>query len=174
MAIAIAAWRQQRGLELPARRWLILWIGILLGLRIAAATFPTHKDASKWADAILARAPGPVTEVIFVEDMARYGLKLHLGAEVEKVARLPGPQSRFNSRYDEPLLAEIAESRNEAGMVFVTKEKLWPELERDIDGHGYRARALGMPYRGRIIFSVASRKVGQSGDVGSAPWKTMR
>src|SRR3546814_106534 len=118
--------------------------------RIADAAYPTHKDASNWAEAILARAPGPVTEVIFVEDMARYGLNLHLGVEVEKVARSLGPQSPFDAPYDEPLLREVDEAAEEDGLVFVTKGSLWPELRQTIDGHRHSDHAPGTTYRGRI------------------------
>lgn len=66
-----------------------MWVVVLLGLRVGAAAFPSHKDASTWSEEIRARSHGQVTEVIFVDDMARYGLHLHLGAEIEKVSLVP-------------------------------------------------------------------------------------
>lgn len=157
VAIAIATSRRARGAGLPRWRWLLLWSALLLGSRLAAAHFPTHKDASAWAEAILARVQDPVTEVIFVEDMARYGLRLHLGAEIEKVSRTLEPQPRFNPQYDESLLREVEEADHETGLVYVAKQPLWPELEQVIAGYGYRARMLGEPYRGRVIFEVLPR-----------------
>lgn len=154
IAIAIAATRRASGQGLPRWPWLLLWVVLLLGMRVAAAGFSTHKDASAWAEAILARATGPVTEVIFVEDMARYGLRLHLGAEVERVARTPGQQPRFNPTYDEPLSNEVAETGVEDGLVYVVKQSLWAEVETAVEGYGYQARPLGAPYRDRVIFEV--------------------
>lgn len=168
IAIAIAATRHTAGQGLPRWPWLLLWVILLLGLRFVVAGYSTHKDASAWAEAILARATGPVTEVIFVEDMARYGLNLHLGAEVERVARTPGPQSRFNPTYDEPLSNEVAESGVEDGLVYVVKQSQWAEIEKAIEGYGYQARPLGVPYRDRVIFEVVPPITASSVAPGSA------
>ncbi|MBP6797235.1 MAG: glycosyltransferase family 39 protein [Luteimonas sp.] len=156
LAIAIAMTWRARGTCMPKRRWLALWVVLLLGLRLAGAHFPSQQDASGWARAIAERAPGAVNEVIFVEDMARYGLRLHLDAEIEKVssARQPSPQPRFNPTYDETLWDEIRETGLEDGLIYVTKQATWPDVERIVSGHGYRARPLGSPHEGRIIFEV--------------------
>ncbi len=153
LAIAVAATRQARGTGLPHWRWLLLWVVFLLGLRLAGAHFPTHKDASVWAEAIRERAPH-ATEVIFVEDMARYGLHLHLGVEIEKVSIEPRPQPRFNPSDDEALWEELKETGLEDGLIYVAKQAAWPEVERVIVEHGYAARTLGEPFEGRIIFEV--------------------
>ena len=154
LAVAIAATRMANGLGWPRWRWLLFWVVLLLGLRLAAAHFPTHKDASVWADAIRERVPGTVSEVIFVEDMARYGLHLHLGVEVEKVSRELPPQARFNPSYDEALWGEVKETGLEEGLVFIAKQAIWDDVERAINRHGYQARAMGTPFEGRIIFEV--------------------
>lgn len=154
LALAVAMARKREGLPMPRARWLVLWVALLLGLRLAGAHFPTHKDASVWAEAILERASGPVTEVIFVEDMARYGLRLHLGAEIEKVARELSPQARFNPTYDEALWDEIKETGLEHGLIYVAKQAIWNDVVDVIQGHGYSVRALGTPFEGRIIFEV--------------------
>ncbi|SDX98061.1 ArnT family glycosyltransferase [Lysobacter enzymogenes] len=154
LAVAMAATRHARGRGVPDLRWLLLWALLLLGLRYAAAQWDTHKDASEWAQAIRARSAAPVEEVLFVEDMARYGLRLHLGAEVEKLSRQPREQPRFNPEYDEPLRRELEHAGDAPGSVFVAKQALWPPLRRQIAGYGYRAQALGAPYRGRVIFRV--------------------
>lgn len=154
MALVVATQRQASGKALPRWPLLALWMLLLVGSRLAAAWFPTHKDASAWADAIRSRVHGPITEVVFVEDMARYGLHLHLDAEIEKLSMGAYPQSRFNPEYDEPLLNEVEEVGHEHGLVFVAKTGLWPTLERQIAQHGYRTRVFGTPYQGRVIFEV--------------------
>lgn len=51
--------------------------------------WPTQQNAAVWAAQIQGRSADPVTEVVFINDMARHGLKLHLGAEVERVSFTP-------------------------------------------------------------------------------------
>ena len=50
-------------------------------------------------------------EVVFVEDMARYDLHLHLGLGtiIEKFSLQGVPQTRFNPVFDEPLAVELQE-----------------------------------------------------------------
>jgi len=152
IAIAIvSSWSARRW---PSLSWLWVWIGFILALRFAAAYFPTHKDASAWASMLEQRSHAPVREVIFVEDMARYGLHLHLDVEIERVARELAPQARFNPSYDESLWDEIKETGLEDGLVYVTKQDLWPEVERVVREHGFVARPLGERYQGRVIFEV--------------------
>jgi hypothetical protein len=81
----------------------------------------------------------------------------------------PVPQPRFNPEYDEPLLREVEEVGHEHGLVFVTKTGLWPTLERQIAQYGYRTRALGAPYQGRVIFEVLPRDEVASGSSLHAP-----
>ncbi|QSX73581.1 hypothetical protein HIV01_009990 [Lysobacter arenosi] len=81
----------------------------------------------------------------------------------------PVPQPRFNPEYDEPLLREVEEVGHEHGLVFVTKTGLWPTLERQIAQYGYRTRALGAPYHGRVIFEVLPRDEVASGSSLHAP-----
>ena len=154
IAIAIALQRRADRVPLPRWPWLAAWVVALLGLRLASASFPTHKDASVWAEAIRARAPGPVTEVVFVEDMARYGLHLHLGVEIEKLSLAPLAQPRFNPEYDEPLIHELEETGHETGLIYVAKIERWPQIRQRISEHGYLARALGTPFYGRVLFEV--------------------
>ena len=92
--------------------------------------------------------------MIFVEDMARYGLHLHLGVEVEKVSITARSRPRFNPPDDEALWDEIKETGHEVGLIYVTKQAAWAEVERVINAHGYITRALGEPFQGRIIFEV--------------------
>ena len=155
LSALVALQRQREGRSFPRWRWLAAWAALLLGLRLAAAAFPTHKDASAWADAIRERSPVPPTEVIFVDDMARYGLHLHLDVEIEKVSLDENPGSRrFNPVYDETLAQDLAEASGEAGAIYVVKKVAWPALSTRIDALGYRARSLGAPYEGRVLFVV--------------------
>jgi hypothetical protein len=77
---------------------------------------------------------GRVSEVMFVEDMARYGLHLHLDAEVEKISLEPTLQSAFNPEYDETLAQELTEHEPDA--VWICKQELWPQLQQRIAGAG--------------------------------------
>lgn len=152
MALAVAAQRHAEGRGLPRWPWLAAWVGMLLALKLAAALWPTHKNAAEWADAIRARTDQPVQEVAFLEDMARYGLHLHMGVEIEKIALDPQPQARFGPINDSDLARELAE--REPHVVWVCKQERWDEFRARIEALGYRATALGTPYRGRVIFRV--------------------
>jgi hypothetical protein len=155
LAVVVARQRQDEGADIPRGPWLWGWVGLLLALKLASAAWPTHKNAAEWAAAIRARAPGGVVrEVVFVEDMARYGLHLHLGAEIEKIS-LAAPTQRFNPASDEDLLTELSE--REPDVVWICKQSRWPELKRRIEALGYRADAIGAPYRERILFVVQPR-----------------
>ena len=152
LAVLVARQRQDEGRALPRWPWFAAWTALLLALKLGSVLWPTHKNAAGWAAAIRARAPGQVHEVVFVEDMARYGLRLHLHAEVEKIALTPLPQSPFNPSYDELLDEELAE--HEPGVVWICKQALWPRLQERIAARGYRTTVLGTPYRERVIFTV--------------------
>lgn len=167
LAVLAAAQRAGEGRAPPSWRWVLPWAGLLLALQFATALWPTHKDAAQWADAIRERAPEPVREVVFVEDMARYGLHLHLGVstEIEKLSLDPVPQPRFNPEYDEPLDEELREA--ETGLVWVCKQELWPRLRQRIEARGFRAVALGAPYQRRVIFRV--EPLNAAAPAGSSP-----
>ena len=154
LAVLVARQRQLEKRALPHWPWLVLWAACLLGLKLAAAHWPTHKNASEWAETIRQRVDGPVHEIIFVEDMARYGLRLHLDAEIEKISLDPLPDARFNPQYDEPLAMELADAAREPGAVWICKQGDWPAVESRIVAAGYRVEALGTPYEGRIVFHV--------------------
>ena len=145
--------RLREGRPLPRLRWMATWVVALLAIQFAAGLWPTHKDASKWAEAIRARAGGPVGEVVFVEDMARYGLHLHLGTgtHIEKIALAPMPQSPFNRVYDELLEQELAEHEPDA--VWICKATLWPAIRARVEAAGYVVEPL-QPYRDRVLFRV--------------------
>lgn len=153
LALLIAQRRKADGRGMPRWPRLLAWFGLLLALRLAAAWWPTHKDAGAWAEAIRDRAPGPIHEVVFVEDMARYGLNLHLGAEIERIALDPPPRQGYAERsFDQDLHSELTE--REPGVVWIAKRERWDELQARIAALGYRTQALGPDYHGRVIFRV--------------------
>jgi hypothetical protein len=93
-----------------------------------------------------------VTEVVFINDVPHYGLKLHLDAEIERVSIASVTGAGFNPLFDDTLGNELAEA--EPSVVYVTQAKHWPVLERSIDALGYQPVQLGAPYRNRIFFAI--------------------
>lgn len=158
LAVIVARQRAQEGRGESRWRWLLVWAALLLSLRVATAYWPTHKDAAAWAQALRERVPGRIDEVVFVEDMARYGLHLHLGpgTRIEKISLDPVASPRFNPTFDESLASELAEAGHHE--VWVCKQALWPTVQRRIAAQDYRAQAQGEPYEERIIFTVARQR----------------
>ncbi|WP_440222852.1 ArnT family glycosyltransferase [Dokdonella sp. MW10] len=152
LALVVTMERQRRAAPTTSRRMLVAWLVGLFALKAIAASWSTHKNADEWATAIAGRAPWPVHEVVFVEDMARYGLHLHLGAEIEKVSIDVRDGRRFNPEFDEGLETELADS--EDGVVFVCKSDAWEAINARIASHGYTTTVLGEPFHGRVIFRV--------------------
>ncbi len=96
-----------------------------------------------------------MAEVVFVNDMARYGLHLHLGAEIPKIslASMHALQWQFSQPYGEDLAQELDERASSE--IWICKQALWPKLSSHISLLRYRAEALGAPYQGRIILRIA-------------------
>jgi 4-amino-4-deoxy-L-arabinose transferase-like glycosyltransferase len=156
LAVLAARQRFAESARLPSAPMLAAWCVFLLALKLAAAAWPTHKDAAAWADAVRERVPYRVEEVVFVEDMARYGLHMHLGATVEKIAlRTPG-ESGFNPEFDETLAEELAE--REPGVLWVARQDDWPAVQHAIAARGYDATVNGPPFDDRVMFSVAAAR----------------
>lgn len=156
LAVLVARQHFAESARLPSAARLVAWCVFLVALKCAAAYWPTHKDAAEWADAVRDRVPYQVSEVVFVDDMARYGLNMHLGAAIEKIGTGdPGPV-RFNPEFDETLAVELAEE--EPGVLWVAKSRDWPKLREKITAAGYRATAHGAPYQERVMFSVKARR----------------
>ena len=153
--LALLAARQlaAEGRALPRRRWLAAWCVLLLALEFATALWPTHKDGKAWQAAIAARAPGPVTQVNIVDDMARYSLYLQMGVDVEKLSLLPMDESRFGPEYDEDVADELADDYDPHGIWF-TKQPNFPAVQARLHALGYEAVPQGTPYQGRTLFRV--------------------
>lgn len=152
LALVIARQWQADGRTFPRLRWLAVWAVVLVAFRVATAYWPTQKNAGDWADAIRERAGTAVREVVFVEDMARYGVHLHLGAHVDKLAMSPEAIDAFSSDYDASIDSELAE--RDSSIIYICKQKNWQELKSLLESRGFTAQELGDTFHGRVIASV--------------------
>lgn len=168
IALVVARVRAARGLGLPRWRWLLLWAAVLLALVGYAAGFSTHKDASRWATAIEARVHAPVPRVVFVNDMARYGLHLHLGSEVRKVSLESTALPRFSPEFDGDVAGELA-SGHEAGAVWICKLALFPAVQAQLHALGWQAEPLGAPFEQRVLFRVQPARAVPFSPAAAAP-----
>lgn len=120
-----------------------------------AARVPLHKNARAWADELRAMVPSPITEVVFVDDMARYGLHLYLRAEVEKVT-FDGDMAEkpiSDAPFDDLLVDELREPLP-YGRIFVMRTANAPRFEAAVADSGLQPRRLG-ELRGRVVYTVA-------------------
>lgn len=152
LALIVARQMRLDGRTFPQIRWLAIWMISLVGLRLASTFWPTHKNAEDWADAIRERTTEKIEEVVFVEDMARYGIHLHLGATVDKVSIAPVEPERFDGEYDGDLDTELVE--NDPAVIYICKQERWPELQSLLNARGYATRALGGTFNERVIFRI--------------------
>jgi hypothetical protein len=143
--------REGRGL--PRGPLFAVFAVLVLAAEFAAARWSTHKDASAWAREIHARVPGPISQVVIVQDMARYGLHLTLGVEVEKVSIEPQPGARFNPEYDESIADEIGDDFD-GNALWLTKQERWEATRAKLASLGVVAVPQGTPYQGRVLFRV--------------------
>ena len=96
----------------------------------------------------------PVQEVVFIEDKPRYGLKLHLGAEVERVSLTSGAATGFNPDFDGTLAEELTEA--EPGVIYVVPDRHWPAVVNCLNAWGREHVTLGDPHRNRVFFAIAA------------------
>lgn len=153
IALLVALQQHRDGTPPPRVGSILLWTAVLLSLKFAASQFPTHKNARDWARAIRDRAGAiPVGEVLFVEDMARYGVHLHLGrdVEVEKLSIDELHEATINPEYDQSLAGELRE--HEPDQVWICKQADWPRVATRVRQEGFDPMVLGLPYQGRIMF----------------------
>jgi 4-amino-4-deoxy-L-arabinose transferase-like glycosyltransferase len=136
----------------PRWPWMLAWVGALLVARFVVAQATPLQDASAWAEGIRARA-GTASKVVFVDDTPRWGLHLHLDAQVERRTLGVHEASRFGRRYDGTLETLLADSALE-DVVFVARMTTWDEVRARIRARGFEAHPLGAPYAGRRIFLV--------------------
>jgi 4-amino-4-deoxy-L-arabinose transferase-like glycosyltransferase len=153
LAVLAARQRAREGRGLPRWPLFAVFAVLVLAAEFAAAHWSTHKDASAWAREIHARVPGPISQVVIVQDMARYGLHLTLGVEVEKVSIEPEPGARFNPEYDESIADEIGKDFD-GNALWLTKQERWEATRAKLASLGVVAVPQGTPYQGRVLFRV--------------------
>lgn len=153
LAVIAARQRLSEGRGLPRWRWLLAWVAVLLALQFATSLWPTHKDAAAWAQAIRERAPGTISQVDIVDDMARYGLHLHLGVDVEKLSIGNPPQQRFDREFDRDITDALGDGYDPDAIWF-TKQAQFADTRARLHALGYDAVVQGTPYQGRVIFRV--------------------
>ncbi|WP_257386415.1 ArnT family glycosyltransferase [Tahibacter caeni] len=152
LALLIAGQWQGEARPAPRRRWILAWVALILSGRLFVAQWPTNSDAASWAQTVRERTSAPITEVVFVEDFARYGMHLYLDAEVEKLSLDSGEPTGYTSEYDESVASELRS--NEAGAVWITHTTKWPRVREELVRAGFAVEVLGEPYRDRVIFRV--------------------
>ncbi|GAB1595072.1 ArnT family glycosyltransferase [Lysobacter claricitrinus] len=153
LALLVTLQSLRDGRAMPRPGAMLVWALVMLGLKIASAHYPTHKDAREWSRAIRDRTTGRVEEVLFVEDMARYGVHLHSGphVQIEKLSIEPvNNDARFNPEYDESLVGELSE--HEDAQLWVCKVADWPRVSAIVRREGYEPVPQGTPYQDRIFF----------------------
>ena len=153
LALVVARQRLGESRRLPRWRWLLAWSGLLLALECATALWPTHKDGKAWEAAIHARAPGPVSQVLIVDDMARYSLYLQMGVDVEKLSLMPLDESPFGPEYDEDVADELDDDYDPHAIWF-TKQPHFPVVQARLRELGFVGIPQGVPYQGRTLFRV--------------------
>jgi 4-amino-4-deoxy-L-arabinose transferase-like glycosyltransferase len=80
--------------------WLALWVLVLLGMRLGISHYNHNKDPELFAQKILSFTKTAPHEIIFVEDMTRYGLHLYLGSQINKVSFKPQVKTISDSQFD--------------------------------------------------------------------------
>lgn len=157
LALVAARQRASDARALPRAALFVAWAAALIALRLASAAWPTHKDASQWAREIETRVAGPVPEVVFVDDMARYGLHLYLGrgVQIEKIALDPTPDLDYVPDWDESLAEELLDFEPRA--VWIARRARAPAIFSRLRALGFDAVPLGAPVEDRVIFRVSRR-----------------
>jgi 4-amino-4-deoxy-L-arabinose transferase-like glycosyltransferase len=118
-----------------------------------AKRVPLHKNARDWAEKLDAVVPYRIEEVVFVNDMARYGMHLYLKAEIEK-ADIDGDLARkpiSDASFDDVLSHELREEQ--AGRVFVMRAAVLPRFLAEAEAAGEVPRKLG-EVRDRVVYAL--------------------
>lgn len=98
--------------------WLAIWLLVLLGMRYGLSTYNHHKDPDVFAQKILVLTKEAPREIIFVEDMTRYGLHLYLGSQINKVSFKPQPKTISDSQFDMTLQQALAQKPGKRIFIF--------------------------------------------------------
>ena len=124
--------------ELSTRKavWLIVWIFVLLGMRLGLSAYNHHKDPEIFAQKILSFTKTAPREVIFVEDMTRYGLHLYLGSQINKVSFKPQVKTISDSQFDMTLSQALEQKPGKRIFVFKRENEQYFKnalLEKNIE-----------------------------------------
>ena len=98
--------------------WLMVWIVVLLGMRLGLSAYNHHKDPEVFAQKILSFTKIAPREIIFVEDMTRYGLHLYLGSQINKVSFKPQAKTISDSQFDMTLSQALEQKPGKRIFVF--------------------------------------------------------
>ncbi|TZF81962.1 hypothetical protein FW784_13490 [Lysobacter lacus] len=145
------------GRAMPRLAWMAGWAVVMFALKLGSAHFPTHKNARDWAAEIRTRTQAPISEVLFVEDMARYGVHLHLGqnVQVEKFSIDPVADAKFNPEYDGSIATGLR--RQQPDQLWVCRQENFADIAARVRAAGFEPQVLGTPYQGRVFFRTARR-----------------
>src|SRR4249919_2337625 len=164
------AWRAVGGRHRDAPAlWLAAWIALplmvfcvaqsRLPLNVLPLFVPIAVAVAAHGDARWPRGPWLAAWVVvmlgalvFVDDTARWGLHLHLGAKVERHSRIALHEPPFGRRFDAHFATSLASAV--PGTVYVAPLALWEELQGIVASEGFAARPLGAPHHGRQVFDV--------------------
>jgi hypothetical protein len=61
---------------------------------------------------------------------------------------------------DGSLWRELKKGEAAAGRIYVARAAIWDDISREMHLRGYRARALGQPHEGRVVFDVEKQDAG--------------
>lgn len=137
---------------------LALWMAALVALRYAPAWFEFRKDDRALAHALRQAVPERVEEIVFVDDVARFGLRFYLDLPIAK-ATLAGP----GDRYTQPLREELREGGG--CRLFVVERKRLQAWVAWTTRHRYPVLARGGTER--LVFFVAGDGSCQDADAGA-------
>lgn len=112
--------------ELTPRKlaWLAVWVMTLLGMRYALSVYDHRKDPDVFGEKIIALTKVAPREIVFVEDMALYGLHLYLGSRINKVSFKPDPKRISDSKFDMTLAQAL--DQKPAKRIFIFKRENEP------------------------------------------------
>ena len=148
---------------------LSFWVLALLSLKLALAFYPHAKDTREFAEQLQQRVPGRLHEIIFVEDMTRYGLHLYTGAEIEKVSFKPQPKPISDADFDNTL--DVALHEKTQRRVFIMKRNSEGYFLTAVQASGRKAELRGVipeekahtdTSRDRMIYTLAGDFPSQS------------
>ncbi|MGH8108239.1 MAG: ArnT family glycosyltransferase [Arenimonas sp.] len=99
-------------------KWIALLVAALLGLHGLLGIYNNSKDPEVFSEKLLVITKEPPREIVFVEDMARYGLHLYLGSQINKVSFKQYPKSISDSKFDMTLAQALEQKPGKRIFIF--------------------------------------------------------